>query len=94
MKYHPRMVCRILNKWYNLATNMFLQNLIDRLENWLANKVAQQLTTMDAQATRKATISAIVTRADGRVEDLGVISTSEVSMVKFSWKNLFRKLFN
>lgn len=71
-----------------------MQNLIDRLENWIANYVAKRMVQNAKATTRKASISAVVKRADGRIEDLGVISETEVSLLKFNWfglKNLFNK---
>lgn len=69
-------------------------NWLDRLENWLATKAAIAMMDMNAKAPHKATISAIVTRKDGTVEDLGIISRPEVSPYKIkSLKQFFKDLW-
>lgn len=70
---------------------MGIQNVIDRLENFLANVAAKSMIAR-ANATRKASISAIVKRADGSIEDLGVISETETSLLKINFQSI-KKIF-
>lgn len=69
-------------------------NWLDRLENWLANKAANAMMEVNAVAPHKATISAIVIRKNGKREDLGVISETEVSPYKVkSFKQIIKDLW-